>query len=155
MHTLKIAVFEGDGIGPEITTPTLALIDRAARDAQVSLDFESFPSGAGHYRDHGEALPAASIAGAREADAVLLSAMGLPDVRYPDGTEIVPQIELRFELDLFAGVRPVKLLPGQMSPLTIPEGKTLDFILIRESTEGLFAKMHDGVVTETEARETM
>ncbi|MEM6934125.1 MAG: isocitrate/isopropylmalate family dehydrogenase, partial [Pseudomonadota bacterium] len=46
-------------------------------------------------------------------------------------------------------------LPGQMSPLTIPEGKTLDFILIRESTEGLFAKMHDGVVTETEARETM
>ncbi|MEM7669752.1 MAG: isocitrate/isopropylmalate family dehydrogenase [Pseudomonadota bacterium] len=155
MQDLKIAVFEGDGIGPEIMAPTIDLIDRVARDAQVRLDFESFPCGAGHYRDHGESLPAMSVAGARAADAVLLSAMGLPDVRYPDGTEIVPQIELRFELGLYAGVRPVRLLPGQASPLRIPEGKTLDFILIRESTEGLFALMNDGVVTETEARETM
>ncbi|MBY8976230.1 isocitrate/isopropylmalate dehydrogenase family protein [Rhodobacteraceae bacterium NNCM2] len=155
MQELKIAVFDGDGIGPEITAPTVALLDRVARDAQCRLDFETYPCGAGHYRDHGVALPPSSIAGARASDAILLSAMGLPDVRYPDGTEIVPQVDLRIELGLYAGVRPVKLLPGQKSPLTVPEGKTLDFILIRESIEGLFARMNEGVVTETEARETL
>ena len=155
MRDLKIAVFEGDGIGPEITAPTLGLLDRVAREAQIRLDFESFPAGAGHYRDHGEALPASSVAGARAADAILLSAMGLPDVRYPDGTEIVPQVEIRLELGLYAGVRPVRLLPGQASPLTIPPGRTLDFVLVRESTEGLFARMKEGVVTADEARETL
>lgn len=155
MHKLRIAVFEGDGIGPEIMAPTIGLLDHVAREAQCQLDFQSFPAGAGHYRDHGEALPAGSIEGAQAADAILLSAMGLPDVRYPDGTEIVPQVELRIALGLYAGVRPVKLMPGQKGPLTIPAGKTLDFILVRESTEGLFARMNDGVVTETEARETL
>ncbi|MEM8790354.1 MAG: isocitrate/isopropylmalate family dehydrogenase [Pseudomonadota bacterium] len=155
MQSLKIAVFDGDGIGPEITEPAMKIVDRVARDAQVRLDFEVLPSGAGHYRDHGESLPESSVAAARAADAILLSAMGLPDVRYPDGTEIVPQIELRFILGLYAGVRPVKLLPGQQSPLKIPDGKTLDFILIRESTEGLFARMNEGTVTEDEAQETL
>ncbi|MEM9097916.1 MAG: isocitrate/isopropylmalate family dehydrogenase [Pseudomonadota bacterium] len=155
MQSLKIAVFDGDGIGPEITEPTMKIVDQVASDAQVKLDFEVLPSGARHYRDHGESLPESSIAKARASDAILLSAMGLPDVRYPDGTEIVPQVELRMILGLYAGVRPVRLLPGQRSPLKIPEGKTLDFILVRESTEGLFAELDKGQVTEDEARETM
>lgn len=155
MQKLNIAVFDGDGIGPEITAPTVKLIDKVAREAQVAMRFETLPAGAGHYRDHGESLPRASVDAARAADAVLLSAMGLPGVRYPDGTEIVPQIELRFELDLYAGVRPVTLLPGQKGPLALPDGQGIDFVLIRESTEGLFASMNKGVVTEDEARETL
>ncbi|MEM0922765.1 MAG: isocitrate/isopropylmalate family dehydrogenase [Pseudomonadota bacterium] len=155
MQNLDIAVFEGDGIGPEITAPTLALIDKLAREAQVGLRFDSLPAGAAHYRDHGESLPQSSLEAARAADAILLSAMGLPGVRYPDGTEIVPQIELRMELGLYAGVRPVTLLPGQKGPLALPDGKTIDFVLVRESTEGLFASMNKGEVTEDEARETM
>ncbi|MEM0945627.1 MAG: isocitrate/isopropylmalate family dehydrogenase, partial [Pseudomonadota bacterium] len=85
MRELTIAVFEGDGIGPEITDPTLKLVDKVAADAQVRLGFETVPAGAGHYRDHGSALPESSVETARAADAILLSAMGLPDVRYPDG----------------------------------------------------------------------
>ncbi|MEM9736942.1 MAG: isocitrate/isopropylmalate family dehydrogenase [Pseudomonadota bacterium] len=155
MRELTIAVFEGDGIGPEITHPTLKLVDKVAADAQVRLGFETAPAGAGHYRYHGSALPEASVETARAADAILLSAMGLPDVRYPDGTEIVPQVEIRMILGLYAGVRPVTLLPGQVGPITIPPGKTLDFVLVRESTEGLFASIGKGEMTDDYARETL
>ena len=92
---------------------------------------------------------------ARTADAILLSAMGLPDVRYADGTEISPQIDLRKALKLFAGVRPVVVKPGQRTPLAMPPGREIDFVLIRESTEGLFYTQGSGEVTEDEARETL
>ncbi len=72
---------------------------------------------------------------------------GLPDVRYPDGTEISPQIDLRKMLrSLFAGVRPVRLRAGQPGPLRLPEGAEIDFVLIRESTEGLFFSQGAGEV---------
>jgi 3-isopropylmalate dehydrogenase len=90
-----------------------------------------------------------------EADAILLGACGLPTVRYPDNTEIAPQIELRFHFDLYAGVRPARLIPGVPSPIVGADQRGIDLVLIRESTEGLFASMGKGVVTETEARETM
>jgi len=103
----------------------------------------------------GEALPSDSLEIARNSDAILLSAMGLPDVRYEDGTEISPQIDLRKTLTLFAGVRPVTVRAGQASPLRIPEGKEIDFVLIRESTEGLFYTQGRGEVNANEARETL
>jgi 3-isopropylmalate dehydrogenase len=81
--------------------------------------------------------------------------MGLPDVRYPDGTEITPQIDLRFELDLFAGVRPIRLREGQGSPLKLPKGTEIDFVLIRESTEGLFHTRAAGRVEDDMAEETL
>ena len=65
--------------------------------------------------------------------------MGDPSVRYEDGTEIVPQVELRFALDLYAGVRPVRTIPAIGSVLADERAGALDFVLIRESTEGLFA----------------
>src|SRR3546814_12768202 len=66
-------------------------------------------------------------------------AMGLPDIRYPDGREIAPQLDMREQFELFAGVRPVKILPGAPACLADPRARALDFVLIRESTEGLFA----------------
>ncbi|SNT31329.1 isocitrate/isopropylmalate dehydrogenase family protein [Tropicimonas sediminicola] len=151
-----IAVFAGDGIGPEITRPTLEILRAmAAESPAYDLRFKDLPAGATLYRDTGEAFPADSLSQARAADAILLSAMGLPDVRYKDGTEISPQIDLRKELQLFAGVRPVRVSAGQASPLTLPEGREIDFVLIRESTEGLFYSQGAGTVTETEARETL
>ncbi|MEM1236867.1 MAG: isocitrate/isopropylmalate family dehydrogenase [Pseudomonadota bacterium] len=151
----NIAVFDGDGIGPEITVPTLRLLDRVAQGRGYSLAFETLPAGAQCYADTGHALPPASLERARAADAILLSAMGLPHIRYQDGTEIVPQIDLRIELELYAGVRPVRIVPGQPSPLKISETEAIDFVLVRESTEGLFFTKGAGEVTETEARETM
>lgn len=151
-----IAVFEGDGIGPEIMAPTISLLEKLSEKAEsYSLTFNVLPAGAAYYAETGESLPQDSLNGARAADAILLSAMGLPSVRYPDGTEISPQIELRKEMDLYAGVRPVTVLPGQASPIKIPDGQTIDFVLIRESTEGLFYSQGKGEVSEEEARETL
>ncbi|MEM9212286.1 MAG: isocitrate/isopropylmalate family dehydrogenase [Pseudomonadota bacterium] len=153
---LTIAVFEGDGIGPEIMAPTLSVLDALSNAASYySLTFRTVPAGAAHYAETGESLPDTSLAVARESDAILLSAMGLPEIRYPDGTEISPQIELRKKLGLYAGLRPVKLMPNQPSPLSSEGRKPIDFVLIRESTEGLFFSQGAGTVTEMEATETL
>jgi 3-isopropylmalate dehydrogenase len=149
---LKIAVFDGDGIGPEIMAPTLDLLSEVTAGI-ASLAYTHLPAGAGHYRDHGDALPQASLEAARASDAILLSAMGLPSVRYKDGTEITPQIDLRIALKLYAGVRPVRIVPGQPSPLNLKD--PVDFVLIRESTEGLFHTLGKGLVTEDYAEETL
>ncbi|MBM7068367.1 isocitrate/isopropylmalate dehydrogenase family protein [Actibacterium sp. 188UL27-1] len=156
MKTFDIAVFEGDGIGPEIMGPTLDLLDQvAATSGTYALRPQIAPAGAAHYAKTGESLPEASMDIARGADAILLSAMGLPDVRYDDGTEISPQIDLRKALDLFAGVRPVRITPGQRTPLKLDGGQHIDFVLIRESTEGLFFTQGQGAVTECDATETL
>ncbi len=152
----QVAVFHGDGIGPEIMVPALEILQLlSACNPDYDLAFTDAPAGASHYAATGEAFPAKSLETARDADAILLSAMGLPDVRYPDGTEISPQIDLRKKLGLFAGVRPVKVSSGQITPLALPEGKEIDFVLIRESTEGLFFTQGAGDVSEDEARETL
>lgn len=155
--TFKIAVFEGDGIGPEIMQPTVELLTRlsAATDA-YNFEFETVPAGAAHYVKSGDSLPESSLDVARSADAILLSAMGLPSVRYPDGTEISPQIALRKELGLYAGVRPVRIAPGQPTPLALKGGQSVDFVLIRESTEGLFhSQGSSDVRNDAEAYETL
>lgn len=151
----NIAVFNGDGIGPEIMAPTLDILAHLSSAGGYSLAFEAVPAGAAHYAQTGESLPKASMDAARKSDAILLSAMGLPTVRYKDGTEISPQIDLRKALTLFAGVRPVRIFPGQKTPLNMHEGKEVDFVLIRESTEGLFHTQGCGEVTKDEARETL
>ena len=156
-NAFQIAVLPGDGIGPEVMAPCLEVL--AAAEKKVggfSLSTASHPSGAGHYRDHGEALPKATMDACRQADAILLAAMGLPSVRYPDGTEIAPQIDLRFNLGLYAGVRPVKSIPGLPPVLADPRAANLDFVLVRESTEGLFATRAKGaVVNDLAATETL
>lgn len=156
MRNFEIAVFDGDGIGPEIMAPTVALLERLSDGAaDYRLAFTHLPAGAAHYLETGESLPQASCDAAGKADAILLSAMGLPAVRYPDGTEITPQIDLRKIFNLFAGVRPVRVTPGGRTPLKLPAGKAIDFVLIRESTEGLFYTQGRGEVEQDEARETL
>lgn len=155
-HTFDIAVFEGDGIGPEITQPTVEILQKlAGQSGAYELTFKDAPAGAAHYAKTGASLPEASMDIARQSDAILLSAMGLPNVRYDDGTEISPQIDLRKALVLFAGVRPVTIKAGQTTPLNLPAGREVDFVLIRESTEGLFHTQGRGEVTKDEARETL
>src|SRR5215472_7995815 len=107
--------------------------------------------GAGCYQRTGEDLPAATLAAARAADAVLLGAMGHPDVRKPDGTELIPQVTLRVLLDLYAGVRPCKLYPGVRSPLAGLRPGDIDLVILREQSEGLFASQTGGIVLRDEA----
>ena len=156
-NSLSIAVLPGDGIGPEVMTPCLEVIDAViSRVGDISLSFSEASAGAACYRDHGDALPEETMEAARSADAILLAAMGMPDIRYPDGTEIAPQLDIRFDLGLYAGVRPVRSIPGVPGPLSDPRAQALDFVLIRESTEGLFASHGKGkILDDREASDTM
>ncbi|WP_416413855.1 isocitrate/isopropylmalate dehydrogenase family protein [Pantoea sp. App145] len=136
---LKIAVLPGDGIGIEMMEAAMAVLDTLNKmGGEVELAFTHYPAGARHYIDTGIALPDSTLAACREADAILFGAMGWPDVRFPDGTEVIPQLDLRIELDLYAGVRPVRWFPGGLQVLKDERSKLIDFVLIREQTEGLF-----------------
>jgi len=154
-NALRIAVLPGDGIGPEVTAATLAVLEPLARRHGIGLRCDTLPAGAFHYRDTGDALPEATFAAARDADAILLGACGWPGIRYPDGTEIAPQIELRIRLGLYAGVRPVRAIPGVPVALADPRAKNIDLVIVRESTEGLFHSRGRGVVTDDAAEETL
>ena len=151
---MRICVLPGDGIGAEVIDATLPVLEKAAKG--FSLEFRHYPAGAQHYRKTGEALPEDTFAAAKAADAILFGAMGWPEIRYPDGTEIAPQLDLRFRLELYAGVRPARAIPGIPLPLADPRAKEIDLVVIRESTEGLFASRGKGVVeNDREARDTM
>jgi 3-isopropylmalate dehydrogenase len=152
-----IVVLPGDGIGEEVMASAIEVLDAAcAKVGGFTLEFENLPGGAGAYRDTGEAFSEENFRRAGEADAILFGAMGLPDVRYPDGTEPAPQLDLRFGYELYAGVRPVKAYPG--APLALGDSRAadIDLVIIRESTEGLFASRGRGVVEDDSiARDTM
>jgi 3-isopropylmalate dehydrogenase len=151
-----IAVLAGDGIGPEVMSPTLDILRRIeATTSSLKFRFTEGAAGAGHYQEAGTSMPDSTIKLCEGADAILLGACGLPSVRYPDNTEIMPQVELRFIFDLYAGVRPARLIPGVPSPIVGADEHGIDFVLIRESTEGLFASRGKGVATREEARETL
>lgn len=150
----RIAVLPGDGIGHEVTAPALGLLDMVSGDG-FALEFAHHEGGADLYRRTGDALPAGTLAAVGEADAILLGAMGHPDIRYPDGREIAPQVDMREHFGLFAGVRPVRTWPGLEVPLADPRAGDLDFILIRESTEGLFAGRATGRVGGDAAHDTL
>jgi 3-isopropylmalate dehydrogenase len=141
----------GDGIGLDVTREGVRALSAAcAANGGPTLEFEELPAGAGEYLLNGNPLPEASVERARAADAILLGAMGLPDVRWPDGTEMVPQVELRFRLDLYAGIRPVRWYPGVPAVLAQKRPEQVDFVVVRESTEGLFASLGNGLVLRDE-----
>ena len=144
--SLHVAVLAGDGVGLEVMADCLRLLDAVqARVPGLVLDFETLEGGAAHYGRTGTALPEASLDRATKADAILFGAMGLPHIRYPDGREIAPQLDLRETLRLYAGVRPVRTIPGTPPVLADPRAAGIDFVLVRESTEGLFARRLEGV----------
>lgn len=145
----NIAVLPGDGIGLEVTEPCLVLLQSVQERFGFSLNTEKVAGGAIHYRDTGDAFPDSSMRTCKAADAVLFGAMGWPDIRYPDGTDIAPQLDLRFELDLYAGVRPIRAIPGVPLPLSAPEAADIDFVIVRESTEGWFNARGNGVRVTT------
>ncbi|TMK06830.1 MAG: isocitrate/isopropylmalate dehydrogenase family protein [Alphaproteobacteria bacterium] len=151
----RIAVLAGDGIGPEVMAPALEILRKIEKTSDLKFRFTEAPAGANHYLATGKSMPDSTVRLCDEADAILLGACGLPSVRYPDNTEIMPQVELRFHFDLYAGVRPARLIPGVPSPIVGADRRGIDLIVIRESTEGLFASMGKGIVTDTEARETL
>ena len=139
-RTFRIAVLGGDGVGPDVVAETVKVLKAAeARLRGVRMEFIPFSVGAGEYLKSGDPLPPESFEGAKEQDAILLGAMGLPDVRWPGGLEMTPQIDLRERLDLYCGLRPIRLYHADHTPLKGFGPGDIDFLIVRENTEGLFS----------------
>src|SRR5262245_125093 len=118
MRTYRVALVKGDGIGPEVINCAWDVACAAGRvGSGFALEPIGAPAGAGTYLEQGQALPSSTLEACCSADAILLGACGLPGVRYPDGTEIIPQVTLRIELDLYAGIRPARRLESVPGPL--------------------------------------
>lgn len=149
----RIALLSGDGIGPDVIAETVKVLRAVAPNA---LEYTELSVGANEYLRSGDPLPEATFEQLKQYDAILLGAMGLPDVRWPDGTEMTPQIDLREKLDLFCGLRPIRLYHESHSPLKKQVSGSIDFLIIRENTEGLFfSRLEKMDPSAAEARDTM
>ncbi|GJD48591.1 3-isopropylmalate dehydrogenase [Methylobacterium crusticola] len=151
MRVYEIAVVDGDGIGPEVCQAALSVV-KSLPGLDGAFAFKAYLAGAQEYRRSGSAYPEESFQGCRNADAILHGAAGLPGVTYPDGTEtgIEFGLQTRFRLDLYANVRPIKLRPGVASRLRDRVPGDIDYVIIRENTEGLYAARGSGVVLRDE-----
>jgi 3-isopropylmalate dehydrogenase len=152
----RVVVIAGDGIGPEVVDATLPVLAAAAAAHGVRLEIDNRQAGAGCYRESGQAMSGETFAACRDADAVLKGPVGLPDVRLPDGVEagLLGGV-LRRGLDLFANLRPIRLLPGVVSPLAGRRAGGIDYAIVRENTEGLYIARGLGVATADAVADTM
>ena len=136
MH--RIALIPGDGTGPEVTAEAEKVLDAAAATFGFKVDKTPFDYGGDRYLRSGEVLPEGAAEELRGFDAILLGAIGHPDVK-PGILEKGILLHLRFELDLYINLRPVKLYPGVETPLEGKGPEDIDFVVVRENTEGLYA----------------
>ena len=137
-RSVRLAVIAGDGIGPEVVAEGLKVLDAVAPAYDVKVERTDYDLGARRFNATGETLPDSVLAELRQHDAILLGAVGDPSV--PSGVlERGLLLRLRFELDHYVQLRPVKLFPGVTSPLAGLGPSDIDFIVIREGTEGAYA----------------
>ena len=137
----KIAVLPGDGIGPEVVDEGLKCIKAAAEKTGFDYETEHYDFGGDKYLaegGEGPPLPDSAISEFRYMDAIFLGAVGHPDVA-PGVLEHGILLKLRFTLDLYINLRPIKLYPGVYTPLRDKGPEDIDFIVVRENTEGLYA----------------
>ena len=131
---IKLAVIGGDGIGPEVVAEALKVLQAA----DVAIDPTDYDLGAGRWHRTGETLPGSVLQEIRGHDAILLGAVGDPSV--PSGVlERGLLLRLRFELDHYVNLRPVRLYPGVATPLANVRAESVNMLVIREGTEGLYA----------------
>ena len=138
MKTYKIAVIPGDGTGPEVINEGVKVLKAVADKHGFKLDFTFFDFGGERYKRTGETLPDSAIEELKKFDAIYLGAIGHPDVK-PGIIEKGILLKLRFKLDQYINLRPIKLYPGVWTPLKDKGPEDIDFVVIRENTEGLYA----------------
>ncbi len=137
-HTpLKLAVVPGDGTGPEVTAEALKVLDAVASLEQFTFTTTEFDFGGERYLRTGEVLPEGAVEQLRAHDAILLGAVGHPDVA-PGILEKGLLLALRFQLDQYINLRPVKLYAGVETPLRGKGPQDIDFVVVRENTEDLY-----------------
>jgi len=140
MHsrTYKIAVIPGDGTGPEVIREGVKVLEAAARRGGFKVNWIYYDLGGERYLKTGETLPEGVMEELKQMDAIYLGAIGHPQVK-PGILERGILLRLRFELDLYINLRPVKLYPGVETPLKDKGPEDIDFVVVRENTEGLYA----------------
>jgi tartrate dehydrogenase/decarboxylase/D-malate dehydrogenase len=130
----KIALYPGDGIGPEVTTATVSVLQAlAARGGEAKLEFTSFDWGVDYHAKHGKVMPDDFLDVLRPFDAIFLGSVGYPS-RLPDHITLVPLIRMRQTFDQYACVRPARTFAGVPGPLA--GNKKIDMIVLRENSEG-------------------
>ncbi|MGB9887109.1 MAG: 3-isopropylmalate dehydrogenase [Moorellales bacterium] len=134
----RIAVIPGDGTGPEQIREGLKVLRAVSQKAGFELEFQAFDYGGDRYLRTGETLPPGAIEELRTFDAIYLGAIGHPEVP-PGILEKGILLELRFKLDQYVNLRPVKLYPGVETPLKDKGPEDINFVVVRENTEGLYA----------------
>lgn len=138
MKSYNIAVILGDGTGPEVIAEGIKVLDAASEKFGFKLEYKYFDYGGDRYLKTGEVLPENAVSELKKHDAVFLGAIGHPDVK-PGILEKGILLKLRFELDQYINLRPVKLYPGVDCPLKDKKPEDIDFVVVRENTEGLYA----------------
>jgi 3-isopropylmalate dehydrogenase len=135
MH--KIAVIPGDGTGPEVVGEGVKVLTAASKKFSIPLSFTEFDFGGARYLRTGETLPEGAVDALRKFDSILLGAIGHPDVK-PGILETGILLRLRFELDQYINLRPVRLYPNVETPLAGKGPADIDFVIVRENVEGLY-----------------
>jgi tartrate dehydrogenase/decarboxylase/D-malate dehydrogenase len=135
MKTFKIAVYPGDGIGPEVTAEALAVLQRLETDGPFRLELTHLSWGANYFEQHGRVVPDNFLEVLRPMDAILLGAVGWP-AKIPDHVTLAPLVKIRQTFDQYACVRPSKLFPGVRSVLAGKGPAEIDFLVLRENSEG-------------------
>jgi 3-isopropylmalate dehydrogenase len=136
----RIAVLGGDGTGPEVVAEGVKVLKAAEKRYDFKLEFTDFDFGGDRYLKTGEVLPDSASDDLRKFDAIFLGAIGHPDVA-PGLLEKGILLRLRFELDQYINLRPVKLYPGVWTPVRDKGPDEIDFVVVRENTEGLYTGM--------------
>jgi tartrate dehydrogenase/decarboxylase/D-malate dehydrogenase len=140
MKTLSIAVIAGDGVGPEVIASARRVLEAAGRRYEIAFRFEEFGWGAEYYFQHGRMMPPQALEVLGAFDAILLGAVGHPDI--PDHVTLNGLLlPVRRSLDLYANVRPAVLYPGVESPLAGKKAGDIDLVVVRENTEGEYAQV--------------
>jgi len=133
----NIAVIPGDGTGPEVVSESKKVLSAVASKSGFKLNFEEFDFGGNRYQKTGEILPDSAIAQLRKFDSILLGAIGHPDVK-PGILEKGILLKLRFELDQYINLRPIKLYPGVATPLKDKGPEHIDYVVVRENTGDVY-----------------
>jgi tartrate dehydrogenase/decarboxylase / D-malate dehydrogenase len=134
MQTHRVALYPGDGIGPEVIDAAVAVVTAAQNKAKTfDLAFERFDWGMPHFEKHGRVAPEDFLSTLRGFDAIFLGAVGWP-ARLPDHITLTPLIRLRQAFDLYACVRPARTFRGVLGPLRSEEA--IDLVVVRENSEG-------------------
>ncbi len=133
----KIAVIPGDGVGPEIIKEGLKVLKAVAKKENIKFEFINYDFGGNRYLKTGEVLPDSALEEMKKTDAIYLGSVGHPDVK-PGILEKGLLLKLRFELDQYINLRPIKLYPGVETPVKNKGPEDIDFVVVRENTSGLY-----------------